>query len=172
MSMPSVPGWRLAAHWVADPPSPDWRHALAARLGARPRRIGVWAELALHGAWQCLDASGESSLPSDARLRVASLSGSTGAIRASLERLRTDLPMPFDFMQSQPALLLAALAKGLAWQGDASFMAGRNVPLLMRMALQGAGPGGLLQGCVDEGPDALRSEWWRWVPDSRSASAF
>jgi hypothetical protein len=160
-----VPGWRLAAHVVADPPPPDWRPALALRLGARPRRIGVWAELALHGAWQCLDAAGESGLPPGARVRVASLSGPQGATRASLAQLRSGLPMPFDFMQSQPGLMLAALAKGLAWQGDASFMVCRNVPQLLRAALCGAGPDGLLLGWIDEEGETLRSEWWRWLPD-------
>ncbi|MDM0074478.1 hypothetical protein QTH90_08800 [Variovorax sp. J2P1-59] len=165
----SLPGWRLAAHVVADPPPPDWRHALAERLGARPRRIGVWAELALHGAWQCLDAAGETSLPADARLRVASLSGPAAATRASLEQLRAGLPLPFDFMQSQPALMLAALAKGLAWRGDASFMVCRDLPLLTRVALQGAGPEGLLLGWIEEQRDAYRSEWWRWLPVAPAA---
>ncbi|MDM0115336.1 hypothetical protein QTI66_24520 [Variovorax sp. J22R133] len=157
-------GWRLVAHVVADPPPPGWREALAARLGARPRRIGVWAELALHGAWQCLDAAGEAALPPGARLRVASLSGPQSATRSSLVQLRSGLPMPFEFMQSQPGLMLAALAKGLAWQGDASFMVCRDRPLLMRAALHGAGPDGLLLGWIEQEGDALRSEWWRCVP--------
>jgi hypothetical protein len=164
MSDHDIPGWRLAAHVVADPPPPDWRNALAARLGERPRRIGVWAELALHGAWQCLDAAGESVLPTGARLRVASLSGSQSATRASLAQLRSGLPMPFDFMQSQSGLMLAAVAKGLGWQGDASFMVCRSVPLLTRACLYGAGPEGLLLGWIEEEGDALRSEWWRWRP--------
>ncbi|MEJ8853946.1 hypothetical protein WKW79_05170 [Variovorax robiniae] len=160
----SVPGWRLAAHVVADPPPTGWRDALAARLGARPRRIGVWAELALYGAWQCLDAAGESALPPGARLRVASLSGPQTATRDSMTQLRTGLPMPFDFMQSQSGLMLAALAKGLGWQGDASFMVCRDVSLLMRVASSGAGPDGLLLGWIEQDGDALRGEWWRWLP--------
>jgi len=166
----SLPGWRIAAHVVADPPPPDWRDALAVRLGARPRRIGVWAESALFGAWQCLDAAGESVLPPGARLRVASLSGPQAATRACMTQLRTGLPMPFDFMQSQSGLMLAALAKGLAWQGDASFMVCRNAPLLMRTAACGAGPDGLLLGWIEQDGDAIRSEWWRWLPEAASGA--
>ena len=165
----TLPGWRLAAHVVSNPPLPDWRHALARRLGARPRRIGVWAELALHGAWQCLDAAGESALPVGARLRVASLSGPQTATRDSMTQLRTGLPMPFDFMQSQSGLMLAALAKGLGWQGDASFMVCRDASLLMRVATCGAGPDGLLLGWIEQDGEALRGEWWRWLPEAYPA---
>lgn len=161
-----IPGWRLAAHVAIDAPPPGWRDALAARLGARPRRIGPWAELALYGAWRCLDAAGENALPADARLRIASLSGPLAATRACLNQLHGELlPMPFDFMQSQPALMLAALARGLSWQGDASFTTGRDTPMLVRMALQGAGRGGLLWGRVEGEAGACASEWARWVPE-------
>jgi hypothetical protein len=161
---PVIPGWRLAAQVTIDPPPAGWRDALAMRLGARPRRIGAWAELALHGAWQCLDAAGETALPADARLRVSSLSGPREVTCACLAQLRAGIPLPFDFMQSQPALMLAALVKGLGWQGDASYFMGRDLPRLASLALHGAGPGGLLMGQVEEGPASLSSVWWRWVP--------
>lgn len=164
-AMPArLPGWRLAAQVTIDPPPVGWRDALAIRLGARPRRIGLWAELALHGAWQCLDAAGETALPGDARLRVISLGGPRDATRACLAQLRGGMPLPFDFMQSQPALMLAALAEGLGWQGDASYLAGRDLPRVVDLASRGAGPGGLLIGQVEEGPGSPRCAWWRWVP--------
>ncbi|RZL64788.1 MAG: hypothetical protein EOP81_07170 [Variovorax sp.] len=150
-----------------DPPPLDWREALAHRLGQRPRRIGLWAELALYGARQCLDAAGETALPPGARVRVASLSGPRSAMRASVGQLATGLPMPFSFMQSQPALMLAALGQSLAWHGDAAFVAGRDAVAVQRFALRGAGPDGVLLGWVEEGAeqaDPLRTEWWRLRP--------
>jgi hypothetical protein len=163
----AIPGWRLAAHVILKPPPADWRDTLAARLGRRPRRIGQWAELALYGAWRCLDAAGETTLVADARLRVTSLGGQRKAVLACLAQLReNNLLMPFDFMQSQPAMMLAALTQGLKWQGDASFLNGRDLPQLMRLALHGAKAGGLLMGQIEEEAGLPCSQWWRWLPES------
>lgn len=156
--------WHTTAHFVADPPPPDWRDALALRLGERPRRIGIWAELAIYGARACLDAANEPVLPAEARLRVASLSGAMSATRATaLQCVRGLLPMPFSFMQSQPSQMLAAVGQSLMWQGDGSFVVCRDADALLRLAQQGAGPAGLLYGRVEQG-EALRTEWWRLVP--------
>ena len=158
--------WRVAAHFAADPPPVGWQAALAARLGERPRRIGIWAELAIHGARSCLDAAGEPVLPVGARLRVASLGGAMSATRTAVDQgARGLLPMPFTFMQSQPSQMLAAVGQALGWQGDASFVVGRDEDALLRLAQLGAGPAGLLYGRIEEG-STLRSEWWRLVPIS------
>lgn len=158
-------GWRLAAHVRIDPPPAGWRSALATRLGQRPRRIGLWAELALYGARQCVDAAGEPALPAGARVRVASLGGAQGATHASMDQFRSGLlPLPFDFMQSQPGLMLAALGSALDWQGDASFMVCRDMQVWQGLALRGAGPQGALLGRLEENGDALVTEWWRWLP--------
>lgn len=153
---------KLAAHVVVDPLPPDWREQLAQRLGARPRRIGEWAELALHGARLCLDAAGEDTLPAGATLRVASLSGPMAATRAVAEQARASLPLPFTFMQSQPSQMLAAVSQALRWQGDARFVVCRDVQATLRLAQLESGPAGLLIGWVEE---ARRTEWWRFVPD-------
>lgn len=159
------PGWRLAAHVAIDPPPEGWRDALAQRLGQRPRRIGLWAELALYGACECLDAAGEAALPPGARVRIASLTGARSATQASMDPFRAGLlPLPFDFMQSQPALMLAALGSALDWQGDASFMVCRDADIWQRLALQGPGAAGALLGRVEERGEALATEWWRWMP--------
>ena len=159
-------GWRVVAHVGADAPLPGWRDDLARRLGQRPRRIGPWAELALHGALQCLDVAGEPALPAAARLRVASLGGAATAMRAAAQQLRHGAPLPFTFMQSQPSLMLAALGAQLAWQGDAVFLSGRDPAALLQLALRGAAPAGVLFGWVEEGADdATRSSaWWRLRP--------
>jgi len=164
--------WHCTAHVVADPPAADWRDALARRLGERPRRIGLWAELAIHGARACLDAAGEEVLPADARLRVAGFSGAMSATRAATQQgARALLPMPFGFMQSQPSQMLAAVGASLGWRGDASFMLGRDVSALLRLAQLGSASGGLLFGRVEEkeeeGAVNLRTEWWRFVPAMR-----
>jgi len=78
--------WITTAHVTVDPLPLDWRDQLAVRLGQRPRRIGPWAELALYGARLCLDAAGESALPAQAQLRVASLSGPRNATRQIVEQ--------------------------------------------------------------------------------------
>jgi 3-oxoacyl-[acyl-carrier-protein] synthase-1 len=157
--------WRIAAHVVNAPPPPDWREALAKRLGYRPRRLGPWAELGMHGALQCLDAAGVARLPSGARLRVASLSGPLGVTRTNLSQFCNGvLPLPFAFMQTQPGSVLAALCQALGWQGDAAFLACRDAQALQRLALQGAGPQGVLLGWMEEDDEALRSEWRYWLP--------
>jgi 3-oxoacyl-(acyl-carrier-protein) synthase len=164
-ALTSVPGWQLAARVGDAPPPTDWRDALARRLGQRPRRIGPWAELAMYGALQCLNAAGVAQLPAGARLRVASLSGPQGATRASVAQFCSgELPLPFTFMQTQPGTMLAALCQALSWQGDAAFLASRDAQALQRLALRGAGPQGVLLGWVEQDGDALRSEWWYWVP--------
>ncbi len=154
--------WRTLAHHAAPPP-PDWRERLAARLGQRPRRVGVWAELALHGALQCLEDADEPSLPGGAFLCVASERGAESATRAAIEQLGQGLPLPFSFLQSQPSQMLAALCQHLHWSGDARFVLSRDPQALLRLAQREAGPAGLLLGWVDEGVPA-RSEWWRMVP--------
>src|SRR5262245_49766464 len=101
--------WRIAGRFFAAPPPADWRTQLATRLGQRPRRIGVWAELALYGALCCLADAGESRLPASTLLSVASLHGPDQALRAALAEAREDLPLPIGFLQSQPSQLLPVL---------------------------------------------------------------
>ncbi|MBX3618902.1 MAG: hypothetical protein KF891_02750 [Rhizobacter sp.] len=151
---------KLVAHAVTDPLPADWREQLVQRLGTRPRRIGAWAELALHGARQCLDAAGEDTLPAGAVLRVASLSGPMSATRTIAEQVRHGLPMPFTFMQSQPSQMLAALAQHLGWQGDARFTLCRDAQATLALAQLESGPAGLLLGWVEED---RRTEWWRFT---------
>ncbi|MET3495761.1 hypothetical protein [Variovorax boronicumulans] len=158
--------WRTAAHFVVHPPPADWRDELAIRLGRRPRRVGVWTELAMYGARRCLDAANEAALPQGARLRVASKRGAWRAMHTGLEQLDAGLPMPFTFMQSQPALMLAEVGRCLEWQGDASFMLCQDAQRLLQLSQLGASRDGLLFGIVEEERDAepARSEWWRLVP--------
>lgn len=158
-------GWRVRAH-VPGPLPADWREALAQRLGYRPRRVGLWAELAMHGARRCLDEAGEAGLPPGARLRVSSRLGAWSATHAGLAQLDAGGLMPFTFMQGQSALMLAEVARCLDWQGDASYALCRDPARLLRLATLGAGPEGVLVGVVEEGRpgDAPRSEWWRLVP--------
>ena len=156
--------WRTLAHHDAAVPD-DWRERLIARLPERPRRIGLWAELALHGARTCLDAAGEDTLPPGALLCVASLRGPVEATRAAMaERATRGSPMPFTFLQSQPSQMLAALCQHLHWGGDARFVLSRDTQALLRLVQLECGPAGLLLGRVDEGA-VPHSEWWRMVPD-------
>ncbi|HEY0819849.1 MAG TPA: hypothetical protein VGD46_13790 [Rhizobacter sp.] len=153
-------GLVLAAHVVLDPPPAGWREQLARRLGTRPRRIGGWAELALHGARLCLDAAQEEQLPAGALLRVVGVHGPMGATRLAAEQAREGLPLPFTFMQSQPSQMLAALGQHLGWQGDARYVLSRDAQASLQLAQLECGSGGLLLGTVDED---RRTEWWRFL---------
>lgn len=166
MNVPVIHGWRTLAHFVAQPPPEDWRDDLARRIGRRPRRVGVWTELAMYGARCCIEAAGQSALPAGARVRVASRRGAWGATHAGLAQLDTGLPMPFTFMQSQPALMLAEVGRCLDWQGDASFMLCGDPQRLPAIAALGAAPAGLLLGMVEEehNGEPPRTEWWQLTP--------
>ncbi len=161
-----IEGWRVVAHVGADPLAEDWHAQLVQRLGYRPRRVGTWTELAMHGALRCIDAAGEAALPAGARLRVGSQRGPWAATCTGLEQLDAGLTMPFTFMQSQPALALAEVGRCLGWRGDGSFVLNRDAEQLLRLVVHGAGADGLLLGQVEEAGGALpmRSEWWRLLP--------
>ena len=152
----------------------DWRDQLATLLGTRPRRIGPWAELALFGALRCLATHGLERLAPHAVVRVGSALGPVGAL-ASVGAACEDglLPMPFDFLQSQPSQMLAALSLHLRWQGDGSFVALDDWDALKTRAAQEAQYlrqraeraqlpwSGLLLGRVDVGP--LPCSQWQWI---------
>jgi hypothetical protein len=144
----------------AAPPAADWREHLARMLGEKPRRIGLWAELGLYGALNCMAEAGESVLPADALLLLASHSGTHAATRTALEQLQDDLPMPLTFLQTQPSQLLALLSTRLCWQGNASFLAGASLEEALALAEVMAGPSGVLVGWVDDA-GAGATEWMR-----------
>lgn len=154
--------WRIAGRTAAGPVADGWRERLVARLGQRPRRLGVHAELALSGALEALAAAGETALPPDTLLRVCSLRGPAAAIDDVLDQAKSDLPLPFSFLQSQPSQMLAALAAALQWQGDASFVLMRDPLALVTLAARQAGRRGMLLGWVEESP--ATSHWLRLVP--------
>lgn len=159
--------WRTLAHFAADPLPPGWRDRLWQRLGERPRRLGIWAELALYGARFCLDDADEAVLSPAASLWVCSLSGPRSATRAVSEQTHAGLTMPFTFLQSQPSQLLAALGLYLQWTGDARFMVSRHHLAVRRLAELEAGAAGFLIGLVEED---LRTEWWRIAAEQNPAT--
>lgn len=144
-------------------PPENWRDQLVIRLGYRPRRIGILAELALYGALGCLDIAKENELPKDVLLRVCSMCGPVSAISQVLEQSSEDLPLPFSFLQSQTSQILPALAGALNWQGDACVVMARNSMHLAMLASQQAGRSGMLLGWVEEGKPC-RSYWIRLAP--------
>jgi len=166
--------WALAGR-CADPNPNDWPQDLQRRLGRRPRRLGRWAERALHGALCCLEATGEATLPGDAALLVCSLNGAQPTLRAALADLaQGQLPLPYTFLQSQAAVLLSVLAAHLGWCGDAQAVARRDPLALLHAQLIDAPPGGLLIGWVEEAAPAVglppgaagactwHHHWLRW----------
>lgn len=163
--------FRIAGHFHAAPPGADWRDALAARLGARPRRVGVWAELGLYGALECITCAGESILPPEVGLLVASRHGALSATHAVLEQGRDDLPMPLTFLQTQPSQMVAVLAAHLGWSGDACFIASRDPLDVLRLAAARFGGGGMLLGWVDEAGKGATS-WLRLHPEAPPRGGF
>lgn len=152
----------IGGRCIAPAPA-DWREQLARMLGAKPRRIGTWAELGLYGALRCMADAGEVTLPQDAQIWLGSRRGTYAATGIVLDQLREDLPMPLAFLQTQPSQLLALLAAQLDWKGHACFVAGSEPQALMRLASAQAGNGGVLLGWVDE-MDGGASNWLRLRP--------
>ena len=148
---------------IAAPPPTDWREQLAVMLGEKPRRIGDWAELGLYGALRCMADAGETTLPHDTVVILASEHGPHAATIAALEQMHDDLPMPLTFLQTQPGQLLALLAAQVKWHGNASFLAGTELQSMLFLAAIQAGSGGLLLGWVDEMDGGL-THWLRLRP--------
>lgn len=169
--MAEVMSWRIAGRSPAQGVAEGWREQLITRLGQRPRRLGLFTELALYGALEALAEAGERALPEDALLRVSSLRGPVSAIAQVVEQLESDLPLPFSFLQSQPSQMLAALAAALQWQGDASFLPARDLPAQLTLAARQAGRRGLLLGWVEETGPAT-SHWLRLLPATPPALAW
>lgn len=150
----------ITGRCIAAPPPADWRERLAQMLGAKPRRIGTWAELGLYGAMCCMAQAGEKALPPNAQIWLGSWRGTYAATATVLDQLRDDLPMPLAFLQTQPSQLLALLAAQLEWSGNACFVAGTEPQALLRLASAQAGTDGLLLGWVDE-MDGGATNWLR-----------
>lgn len=148
------------------PLPPDWRERLAAMLGAKPRRIGNWAELGLYGALSCLAEAGERELPPGALLLLGSRRGTYVPTGQVLEQMRDDLPMPLTFLQTQPSQLLALLAAQMRWRGQALFIAGGSPEALLRLAAAQSGSAGVLLGWVDE--ESASSHWLRLRPGRKT----
>lgn len=146
----SMSYFAVSGRCIAAPPPADWREHLAQLLGAKPRRIGTWAELGLYGAIRCMADADEKTLPPDAILLLSSRRGNYSAKFAALEQMRDDLLMPLTFLQTQPSQLLALLAVQLDWTGHACFFAAAQPKDMLRLAIAQAGAGGVLLGCVDE----------------------
>lgn len=151
---------RVSGRCAAQPPAPEWRAQLAQMLGAKPRRMSLWAELALYGALRCLAEAGETSLPSDAQIWLGSHRGTYAATADTLAQSRDDLPMPLLFLQTQPSQLLALLGAHAGWIGQACFVAGGAPEQLLQLAVAQMGAGGLLLGWVDE-MEGGTSNWVR-----------
>lgn len=162
--------WKITGRTSAGTPPENWREQLVARLGYRPRRIGILAELALYGALDCLDNAQENGLPGDALLRVCSMGGPVSAISQVLEQSREDLPLPFSFLQSQTSQILPALAAALNWQGDAGVVMSRHAMNLALLACRQAERCGMLLGWVEEKP--RQSYWIRLAPCASAPAGF
>ena len=160
----------ISGRCIATPPA-DWREQLTEMLGAKPRRIGTWAELGLYGALRCMAHAGETELPQDAQIWLGSRRGTYAATDIVLDQLRDDLPMPLAFLQTQPSQLLALLAAQLHWKGHACFLAGAQPKALLQLAVTQAGHAGVLLGWVDE-MDGGSSAWLRLRPCKEAQGDF
>jgi len=161
----------IAGRCNAAPPPADWRNQLTQMLGARPRRIGAWAELGLYGALCCMADAGEKTLPPEAQIWLGSRRGTYAATATVLDQLREDLPMPLAFLQTQPSQLLALMAAQLDWKGHACFVAGAEPEALLRLAATQSGKDGLLLGWLDD-VEGGESRWLRLRPEKAANGRF
>ena len=161
----------VSGRCIAAPPPADWREQLARTLGAKPRRIGTWAELGLYGALRCMADAGEKVLPQDAQIWLGSRRGTYAATASVLDQLREDLPMPLAFLQTQPGQTLALLAAQMDWKGHACFVAGGEPSALLRLAAAQAARDGLLLGWLDE-TGGGETNWLRLRPCEDVSGAF
>ncbi len=161
----------ITGRCIASPPPADWREQLTRMLGAKPRRIGTWAELGLYGALTCMADAGEAGLPPEAQIWLGSRRGTYTATDLALAQLRDDLPMPLTFLQTQPSQFLAMLAARLESRGHACFLADAQPQALLRLAAAQAGAGGLLLGWVDE-MNGGSSNWLRLRHAEAAAHEF
>lgn len=139
----------------------DWREELVTLLGARPRRIGNWAEIGLYGALRCMRAAGETTLPPDATLRASSLHGPLDATLQTLHTIAEDgMAMPFSFLQSQPSQFPAILAQALHWQGDARMVNHRDPCQTLAAA------------CGESHGDDILIGWFEEATAANAGSAF
>ena len=161
----------VSGRCIAAPPPPDWRAVLTQMMGAKPRRIGTWAELGLYGALRCMADAGEAQLPENAQIWMGSRRGTYTSTDIVIEQVRTDLPMPLAFLQTQPSQVLAMLSAQLGWKGHACFMPGASALDLLRLAGVQAGAGGILLGMVDE-MDGGSSNWLRLLRDESDQNEF
>jgi hypothetical protein len=161
----------ITGRYHAAPPPQNWRDLLAARLGSRPRRIGVWAELALFGALECLSDASEHPLSAGASILVSSRYGPVSATREVYSQARDDLPMPLLFLQTQPSQMLAVLSAHLGWSGNASFICNPRPQEIIRLAAAQCGTKGMLLGWVDEDKQGL-SSWLRLRPAGIEPGSF
>lgn len=161
----------IGGRCIAAPPPAGWREQLAQMLGAKPRRIGTWAEMGLYGALSCMADAGETKLVPEAQIWLGSRRGTYAATAIVLEQLRDDLPMPLVFLQTQPSQMLALLAARLDWNGHACFIAGAEPRALLRLAAAQAGEGGMLLGWVDE-MDGGSTNWLRLRPASAAGDEY
>jgi len=153
----------FAIRAVALPPRRrDWREQLAQMLGAKPRRIGIWSELGLYGALNCMVDAGEKTLSPEAQIWLGSRLGNLCGYRHCPRQLREDLPMPVAFLQTQPSQLLALLAARMDWKGHACFVAGAE-PGRYCVWLPRRQARAVLLGWLDE-MDGGMSSWLRLLP--------
>lgn len=169
-------GWQIIGRSALTPPPENWREALATRLGYKPRRIGLWAELVLYGALCCLENEGEQTpaatarLPAGALISLASPEGPIQALNDSLAEAQDGQPLPLGFLQGQGNQALAHLCKALDWRGDARCLTTRDPLDALRLACQSRPEGGLLLGWVSE-EAPLTSQWLRLIPVEGQAFA-
>ncbi|MDQ8022989.1 MAG: hypothetical protein REI94_14215 [Moraxellaceae bacterium] len=162
--------WRVLAQHSALPD--DWREQLVQRLGERPRRVGLFAELSLFGATACLAQVGLKALPPQSLLRLASRSSCATATASALAQMADGAPQPFTFLQSQPGQSLAALSRCLRWQGDAAFLVDDALAMPASLACHEAEGRGLLLGWVNDLPVPESRWYWLRQSDDPALPAF
>lgn len=136
---------------------------LARSLGARPRRLGRFAQLALAGALECAQQFPAHSvgLHPDSGILLFSETSVWGELVARVRAFneRGEAPTPFEFFTVQGNAACLAIARHLGIRGPALFLAGSDEArdlALWALALQAPA---VLAGRVEFHADAWTSDW-------------
>lgn len=151
--------WRIESRSSDELYSEDWRARLVTLLGYRPRRVSLFAESLMYGALDCLSRIDETPH----FIRINSLNGAQQASLKAAAMCRTELPMPFTFLQSQMSQALVALVAALEWQGDASILMTEHFVDFIHMALLQSEQQSMLLGHADEIFDASNNARNQWL---------
>jgi hypothetical protein len=148
---------------VEDPASTALGELLTRQLGERPRRLGVFAQLALAGALECRERvrALAAEIPSDTAMLLTSEFAvwMELAPRLASFNVNDQAPTPYEFLAVQGNSACLAVAQRLGIAGEVLLLASDDESRDMVVATLASDSPGLLLGRVEIGECEWISEW-------------